>query len=295
MAAKISLLTDWVKVAKSGKTADGRKIDAAWLKDAAATYNPDDYTAVINYEHLGGNFGAVRELRTTAAPGGETFLEARLQPNSAMLNMTQSGAKAFSSVELIANFAGSGKWYLTGLALTDTPASLGTTELRFIKIPEGKRPEVCESLEVDTSSFAVTAASESDEGLMKKALAILAPLFASKTQEPQAPKDPAAMTPEQLKKLEDGQAAVVAAVTKLTETFAAKPPVADKAPPAAEPAKVEAAGITKEQFSTLEKSTSDLAASVKTLTEQFAAAMKGQPGTKPPPHEGSADADESFV
>ncbi len=295
MADKVSLLTDWVKIGRSGPTIDGRTITDEQIKDCAATYNPDDYTAVINYEHYFGNFGSVRELRTSPAPGGKIHLEARLQPNAAMLNQNKEGSKLFTSMELQPNFAGTGKWYLSGLALTDTPASLGTTELRFSKIPEGKRPVHGDALEVDPACFAA-APDAADEGLVKKALSLLAPLFASKTQEPQAPKDPA-MSAEQLKKLEEGQVALTAAVTKLTETFAAKqPPAADpKAPPAADPAKSEAAGVTKEQFAALEKTNAELAASMKKLTEDFAAAMKGQPGTPPPPHEGSADADEKFV
>lgn len=296
MADKVSLLTDWVTVGRSGPTIDGREITEAQIKDCAETYNPDDYTAVLNYEHYFGNFGTVRELRTAPAPGGKIALQARLQPNAAMLALNKESSKVFTSMELVPNFAGTGKWYLSGLALTDTPASLGTTELKFSKTPEGKRPVCSEALEVDPASFCVAPATEPDEGLMKKAFAILAPLFASKTQEPQAPKDPA-MSAEQLKKLEEGQTALTAAVTKLTETFAAKPPVADKAPTAAaaEPSKAEVPGITKEQFSTLEKNTADLAASVQKLTATVEAAMKGQPGTKPPPHEGSADADEAFV
>lgn len=300
-SGKVALLTDWVKVGRSGPTIDGRTITAEQIKDCAETYNPDDYTAVINYEHYFGNFGSVRELRTSPAPGGQIHLEARLQPNAAMLNQNKEGSKLFTSMELQPNFAGTGKWYLSGLALTDTPASLGTTELRFSKIPEGKRPVHSDALEVDPACFSVATTTEPEDGLVKKFLAVLT-TFASKTPEPQAPKDPA-MSAEQLKKIEEGQTALLSAVTKLTETFTAKPPPAagaigntgDKGAMGEPGAHKEAAGITKEQFSTLEKNTADLAASVQKLTATVEAALAGQPGTKPPAHEGSADADEAFV
>ena len=47
-----SLVSDWKRVATSGKTADGRTIDPQDLRDIAATYNPDTYTAVIWFEHI---------------------------------------------------------------------------------------------------------------------------------------------------------------------------------------------------------------------------------------------------
>lgn len=45
--------------------------------------------------------------------------------------LNDQGQKLFTSIEIWPNFAGSGKSYLTGLAVTDTPSSLGTQELYF--------------------------------------------------------------------------------------------------------------------------------------------------------------------
>ncbi|MEN9360633.1 MAG: hypothetical protein RL095_2168 [Verrucomicrobiota bacterium] len=296
MAGKVALLTDWVKIGKSGPTIDGRRIEAAMIKEAAATYDPESYTAVLNYEHYFGNFGSVRELRVTPAPGGESFLEARLQPNASMLGLNQQGSKVFTSMELWPNFAGSGKWYLSGLALTDTPASLGTTELKFSKHAQDSRPERSESLELDPACFSVASGGSEDPGLIAKIASALAPLFASSPKKPQNPQESPAMTPEQFKALQDGQASVVAAITKLGETFAAKPPPAAAEPKAPE-GKTEAppaAGVTKEQFAALEKSNSDLAGALQKLTATVEAAMKGQPGTPVPPNEGSGN-DDKFV
>lgn len=126
------LLTDWVTIARSGPTADGRVIKAAWLEEMADAYDPDVYTAVINVEHRYGNLGTVRELRTRKT-GGQTDLQARLRPNKYYLYNLDEESGIFFSVEITHDFAKSGKCYLTGLASTDSPASLGTTELHFSK------------------------------------------------------------------------------------------------------------------------------------------------------------------
>jgi len=133
MANRIPLLTDWVTIARSGATADGRSIEPEWLTDMAKSYDPAEYTAVVNNEHLYGNLGTVRELRTVKAPEGRIDLQARIEVNKYYLAKISESAGLFFSVEITHNFADSGKPYLTGLASTDNPASLGTTELHFSK------------------------------------------------------------------------------------------------------------------------------------------------------------------
>jgi hypothetical protein len=54
-----------------------------------------------------------------------------LKPNQKLLWLNDQGEKLFTSIEIWPNFAGTGKAYLTGLAVTDEPASLGTQELYF--------------------------------------------------------------------------------------------------------------------------------------------------------------------
>jgi hypothetical protein len=58
-------------------------------------------------------------------------LEAQLKPNDKLLCLNDQGEKLFTSIEITPNFASSGKAYLSGLAVTDSPASLGTQELYF--------------------------------------------------------------------------------------------------------------------------------------------------------------------
>jgi hypothetical protein len=133
MPKKIAVLTDWVTIGTAGPTVDGRNIPDTALAEMAETYDPEVYTAVINAEHyLGfGSFGQVRELRAGKSKDGKPTLEARLEPNSRLLDMANYGQRLFTSMEIIEDFAKTGKAYLVGLAVTDMPASLGTTELRF--------------------------------------------------------------------------------------------------------------------------------------------------------------------
>lgn len=126
-----NLTTDFVRIARSGKTIDGREIDPQWLLDMAETYDPSVYTALIWPDHFRMvNFGKVLELATNET-GGVVTLLARLQPNANYVMDNRYGQHLFFSMELAQNFAGTGKAYLVGLGVTDSPASLGTDELKF--------------------------------------------------------------------------------------------------------------------------------------------------------------------
>lgn len=135
--SKTELVTDFVCVATSGHTADGRFIDPQHLKEMAETYDPKTYTAVIWFEHFRWrNFGKVTEVKTEISQGenGEVVkLFARLAPSVEMIEMNKENQGIFTSIEITPNFAKTGKAYLTGLAFTDSPASLGTDPLRFNK------------------------------------------------------------------------------------------------------------------------------------------------------------------
>ncbi|RBH53163.1 MULTISPECIES: GPO family capsid scaffolding protein [Pseudomonas] len=134
-----SLVSFWKRVATSGTTADGREILPQELRDIAETYKPSKYTAVIwcDHERWQGSHGTVFAVRLVEEGDdlepGQIGLEAQLKPNDRLLFLNDQGQKLFTSIEISPNFAGSGKAYLTGLAVTDEPASLGTQELYFSK------------------------------------------------------------------------------------------------------------------------------------------------------------------
>jgi hypothetical protein len=129
----------WTRIAVEGATTDGRKIERTWIEQMAAQYSPNTYGARINCEHIkwvlpGGEFGAYGDVVALEAEiNGEKKLAlfAQLEPNEALLALNKAGQKVYTSIEVQPEFADTGKAYLVGLAITDTPASLGTEALSF--------------------------------------------------------------------------------------------------------------------------------------------------------------------
>ncbi|QOR55689.1 MAG: putative capsid-scaffolding protein [Phage 64_12] len=134
-------------VAVEGATAtDGRKIEASWLTDIAATYNRATYGARVNIEHIKGvapesPFGAYGDVLAVKTDfkdievGGKMerrlALFAQIEPTASLVELTKKKQKIYTSIEVAPNFANSGKAGLVGLAATDNPASLGTDILEF--------------------------------------------------------------------------------------------------------------------------------------------------------------------
>lgn len=139
---KKKFASKWFRVAVEGATTDGRNIERSWIEDMAAQYNPDTYTARLNCEHIkwpwpGGEFGAYGSVLAAKAEevdiNGEKKLAlfVQIEPNEALLKLNKDGQKLHTSVEIQPKFADTGRAYLVGLAITDTPASLGTEALQF--------------------------------------------------------------------------------------------------------------------------------------------------------------------
>ncbi|MIE72293.1 phage capsid protein [Salmonella enterica subsp. diarizonae] len=130
------------RVAVSGSTIDGREISGELLKAAAKNYDPTVYGARVNVEHIKSIFpnselcamGDVTALSAediTEGPlAGRVALNAEIEPTDRMKKLTDEGKKIYSSIELYPD-AMDGKPYVMGLAMTDTPASLGTERLKF--------------------------------------------------------------------------------------------------------------------------------------------------------------------
>lgn len=147
--------TRFFRVAVEGATTDGRTIERQWLADAAATYNPQTYAARVNMEHIRGitadkpfkSYGDVLSLKTEDVEielGGKKekklALFAELDVTDELLAINKDRQKLYTSIEISPNFANSGKAYLVGLAVTDSPASLGTEMLQFAASQGDKNP-----------------------------------------------------------------------------------------------------------------------------------------------------------
>lgn len=131
------------RIGVEGATSDGREISRDWLVQMAVSYNPEFYTAQINLEHLKaydptstfnryGTVAALTAEEITDGPlKGKMALYADILPTDALVELVKKGQKIFTSMEVSPAFADTGKAYLSGLAATDDPASLGTEMLAF--------------------------------------------------------------------------------------------------------------------------------------------------------------------
>lgn len=129
----------WFRVATEGATTDGREITRTDIEQMAASYKPATYGARIWLEHYrgtvpGGPFDALGDVLAVEArdvDGGKKALFAQVEPLPALIEMNKRGQKLYTSVEIHPAFPVTGGAYLFGLAVTDSPASLGTEVLKF--------------------------------------------------------------------------------------------------------------------------------------------------------------------
>lgn len=127
------------RVAKEGPTSDGREIKREWIEQMAATYDPKTYGARVNLEHFRGilpdspfrAYGDVLALKTEEDADKKLVLLADIKPTDDLIKMNQAKQKVYPSIEIDPNFAKTNQAYLTGIAVTDSPASLGTDYLKF--------------------------------------------------------------------------------------------------------------------------------------------------------------------
>ena len=132
----------WFVVATEGATTDGRTINRTWIEQMAANYDPKKYGARINLEHIKWRYmwnddphskcyGDVIGLKTEENAEGKLQLLAQIDPTDDLVKLNKDRQKIYTSIEVDPNFADTGEAYLVGLAVTDTPASLGTEMLQF--------------------------------------------------------------------------------------------------------------------------------------------------------------------
>jgi len=81
-----------------------------------------------------GAYGDVLALKTEKVDiNGEEkdALFAQIEPTQSLIELNKKKQKVYTSIEVDDNFANKGSAYLVGLAVTDSPASLGTEMLQF--------------------------------------------------------------------------------------------------------------------------------------------------------------------
>lgn len=180
----------WFRVATEGATTDGRKISRDWITQMAGNYDPKKYGARIWMEHMRGLFhdgpfpalGDVKALKHEDVDG-KAALFADIDPTDRLKAMNKDRQKVYTSIEINPNFADSGEAYLEGLAVTDSPASLGTDMLNFSRTAGQGSPLAArkqhednlfsEAVEIDLDFTGKHASDDGNEpSLLEKARAL---------------------------------------------------------------------------------------------------------------------------
>lgn len=134
--------SNWFRIAVEGATTDKRNIKRDWLEQAAANFNQQTYGARIWLEHFRsilpdspfkafGDVLAVKAEDVTINGQKKLALFAQISPTDELVAMNKKRQKIYTSAEIDETFADTGEAYLVGLAVTDSPASLGTDVLTF--------------------------------------------------------------------------------------------------------------------------------------------------------------------
>ena len=290
----------WVIAATEGATVDGRTISKEWITQMAASYSVDEYTALIWPEHFrsswgpseGKNWGTVDEVKA-AKQGGKLRLFVKITANDYLLAANKDGQKLFMSIEPNPDYKSEGRCYLQGLAVTDSPASSGTSRLKF-SIGDNEADHEYSQLETLKHSDFITTNSEptTPNSKQAKAQSLMAQLFSlfssdqqQADQEPTTEEEP--MNKEQFDALMGKVEGLDAKVTDL-ETKFSKPEGEEKTP-AKEPKTEEpegdkpATGVTAEQFSQLMEKMDGFGKKVDGMQTKFNALSQEQKGQEPDP------------
>ena len=133
------MASKFFRVFTEGDTTDGRVIERKWIEQIVATYNPSLYGARVWMEHMRSlypdsvfkAYGDVLAVKAEEIDGGRLALYAQIDPTPELIAINKARQKIYTSAEIDPDFAKTGKCYLTGLAVTDSPASLSTEMLAF--------------------------------------------------------------------------------------------------------------------------------------------------------------------
>lgn len=177
------------RVAVEGATTDGRKIERTQIEQMAKNYNRDTFGARIWLEHIRGivpgnvfdALGDVVALKTeefTVAGEKRLALLAQIEPLPSLVAMNKAKQKLYSSIEIFPKFSDTGEAYLGGLAVTDSPASLGTEMLAFsatagANSPLAGRKQKPENLFTEALEFSLEMEDQQEPSLLSRVTELL--------------------------------------------------------------------------------------------------------------------------
>ena len=284
-----SLRTTPQHIAAVGLTVDGREISEQDIDDIVATYNPKVYGARINLDHYGNWGGWAAELQGVELNGcmlgdvisvakgeaedGTAVLTAILCPNASLLKLNQADQAVYYSIELNRNFMDTDKTYLTGLAMTDYPASTRTTRASFSAKdkPNSDQPNEQPSEQVKKFSLAI----EPKQSMFKN---LFTHLLAAKKDDEMKPSELASAITEALsepfKQITSALDNNAAETKALADNFSKLSPPGDETDTGA--TVEDKSGKENQAFSDLEEKNKDLQTQITQLTADFAKAKVTQ-------------------
>ena len=303
----MSKQTGWVIAATEGATVDGRTISKEWINQMAESYSVDEYTALIWPEHFrsswgpteGKNWGTVDEVKA-AKHKGKLRLFVKITANDYLLAANKDGQKLFMSIEPNPDYKSEGRCYLQGLAVTDSPASSGTSRLKF-SIGDSESDHEYSHLEaLERSDFVFTntePAKDISDEKQTKAIGLFAQLFnLFSTDQQLAEKDE--ITEEDTMKQEQFDAlmgkfdGLENKVNDLESKFSSQSEGEQtqptEQPPVEENKGDETTGVTAEQFNQLMEKLEGFGKKVDGIENKFNALSEEQQGQEPDPVSGES-------
>jgi hypothetical protein len=189
---------------------DGRTVTGDMIDQIVETFNTATYTPGVNIEHLSGfspegpfnRYGDVTAVKVQTddiTVAGKTekrkALYAQVAALDSLVALAKSGQKPFPSVELTADYAGTKKIGLVGLAFTDNPASIATQKLAFSQHASVNGNLIAKGDEAVTLEFAEpTDPAKADGAIAGFFNTLAAKIRGSDVQQPKEepkPKEPA--------------------------------------------------------------------------------------------------------
>lgn len=140
-----------------GMTLNGFPVEREHIEQMAKDYDPNFYCGRVNLDHIKSLFPdsqfrsysmilAVNTVELTEGElkgklGLEVTIEVDELKDEYIVNLNKSGQKIFSSIEYYPSFPQTKRAYLTGVALTDYPAAVGSRPIELSTASRGL-PEI---------------------------------------------------------------------------------------------------------------------------------------------------------
>ncbi|HHQ6590221.1 TPA: GPO family capsid scaffolding protein [Serratia fonticola] len=136
-------ISKFFRAAVEGATSDGRIIERQHIEEMAESFSVELRPARANLEHYlsmfpdsdfkaQGDVVALKAQEITSGPlKGKLALMVKVDATDGLVKLNKDRQKIYTSIEYFPKFADTGKAYLTGIAFTDNPASLGSESMKF--------------------------------------------------------------------------------------------------------------------------------------------------------------------